>query len=45
MAVVEQTFRAEHGRVLGALISALSDFDLAEDALQDTLIVALERWP
>jgi RNA polymerase sigma-70 factor (ECF subfamily) len=44
-AVVEQTFRAEHGRVLGSLIAALGDFDLAEDALQETLVAALERWP
>jgi RNA polymerase sigma-70 factor (ECF subfamily) len=42
---VEQVFRTEHGRVLGALISALGDFDLAEDALQETLVAALERWP
>jgi RNA polymerase sigma-70 factor (ECF subfamily) len=42
---VEHTFRTEHGRVLGALIASLRDFDLAEDALQETLVSALERWP
>ncbi|CAN5454522.1 RNA polymerase sigma factor [soil metagenome] len=42
---VERTFREESGRVLGALISTLGDFDLAEDALQETFITALERWP
>jgi RNA polymerase sigma-70 factor, ECF subfamily len=42
---ISQTFRAESGRVLAALISTLGDFDLAQDALQDALIVALERWP
>ena len=42
---VEATFRAEHGRVLGALIAALGDFDLAEDALQAAMLTALERWP
>ncbi len=44
-ALIEATFRAEHGRVLGALIGALGDFDLAEDALQEALLTALERWP
>ena len=41
---IEKTFREEHGRVLAALISHLGDFMLAEDALQDALINALERW-
>lgn len=44
-AVIEYTFRAEHGRVLGALIATLRDFDLAEDALQSAPVTALERWP
>ena len=42
---IERTFREESGRVLAALISYLNDFDLAEDAFQDALIVALEKWP
>lgn len=41
---IEKTFREEHGRVLAALISRLGDFTLAEDALQDALVNALERW-
>src|SRR6187549_3631502 len=41
---IEATFREEHGRVLAALISRLGDFDLAEDALQDALVNALEQW-
>jgi RNA polymerase sigma-70 factor, ECF subfamily len=41
---IERTFRHEHGRVLAALISQLGDFELAEDALQDALVNALERW-
>lgn len=41
---IEATFRQEHGRVLAALISQLGDFELAEDALQDALVVALRRW-
>jgi RNA polymerase sigma-70 factor, ECF subfamily len=43
-AQIETTFREEHGRVLAALISQLGDFDLAEDALQDALVNALEQW-
>ena len=43
-AQIEKTFREEHGRVLAALISLLGDFTLAEDALQDALVNALERW-
>jgi RNA polymerase sigma-70 factor (ECF subfamily) len=42
--LIERIFREEHGRVLAALISRLSDFELAEDALQDALVNALERW-
>ncbi len=43
-AQIEETFREEHGRVLAALISQFGDFTLAEDALQDALVIALERW-
>jgi len=31
--------------VLASLIGILGDFDLAEDALQDAVAIALERWP
>ena len=44
-AAIEQLFREEAGRVLANLISTLHDFDLAEEALQDALIAALEHWP
>src|SRR5574341_52829 len=43
-AQIEATFREEYGRVLAALISQFGDFTLAEDALQDALVNALERW-
>ncbi len=43
-AQIEATFREEHGRVLAALIGRLGDFALAEDALQDALVNALESW-
>jgi len=41
---IETTFREEHGRILAALIGQLGDFTLAEDALQDALVNAFERW-
>jgi RNA polymerase sigma-70 factor (ECF subfamily) len=43
--VVERVFREESGRVLAALMSHLGDLELAQDALQDALCAALERWP
>lgn len=43
--IVEHTFRAESGRVLAALISRLGDIELAQDVLQDAMIMALQRWP
>jgi RNA polymerase sigma-70 factor, ECF subfamily len=42
--VIAETFRQESGRVLATLVSALQDIELAQDALQDALIAALERW-
>ncbi len=38
-------FRESHGRVLANLIARFGDFDLAEEALGEALVVALERWP
>ena len=31
--------------MLATLIGVLGDFDLAEDALQDAVSIAVERWP
>lgn len=42
---VEQAFREESGRILATLIRFLGDFDRAEEAMQDALATALERWP
>src|SRR3954462_7114089 len=41
----EHLFRRESGQVLASLIRTLGDFDAAEDALQESTVVALERWP
>jgi len=43
--VVERVFREESGRILAGLISATRDFSLAEDALQDASLAALQQWP
>ncbi len=43
--IVERTFRQESGRILAALIAGVGDFTLAEDALQDAVIAALQQWP
>jgi RNA polymerase sigma-70 factor, ECF subfamily len=41
---IEAVFRAEGGRVLAALIGSVADFEIAEEALQDACVRALERW-
>jgi RNA polymerase sigma-70 factor (ECF subfamily) len=45
VAILEQIFRDQWGRVLAALIGYLGDFDLAEDAAQEAFAIAAERWP
>ncbi len=42
---IEEIFREHSGRILAGLVRILGDFDRAEDALQDALATALERWP
>ncbi len=41
---VEETIRVEGGRVLATLIRLTGDIGLAEDALQEAAVVALEKW-
>ncbi|MEO8476345.1 MAG: sigma factor, partial [Actinomycetota bacterium] len=43
--MVDRLFRRESGRAVAALIRAVGDFDLAEEAVQDAFAVAIERWP
>jgi RNA polymerase sigma-70 factor, ECF subfamily len=45
VAILEQTFREQWGRVLAALIGFLGDFELAEEAAQEAFAIAAERWP
>lgn len=42
---VSEIVRSEHGRVVATLIRRLGDIDLAEDAVAEALLTALERWP
>ena len=44
-AVVDRVFREEQGRAVATLIRVLGDFDLAEEAVQDAFVTALETWP
>jgi RNA polymerase sigma factor (sigma-70 family) len=38
-------FREEAGRLVGALLRMLGNFEVAEEIVQDALLIALERWP
>ena len=42
---VERTFRLEFGRAVATLVRLFGDIDLAEEAVQDAFVVALDRWP
>ncbi|MEB0075810.1 RNA polymerase sigma factor [Pseudomonas sp. CCI3.2] len=42
---VETIYRLESRRVFATLIRLLGDFELAEEALQDAFIAAVEKWP
>jgi predicted RNA polymerase sigma factor len=41
----ERLVREERARVLATLIRVTGDIDLAEDAVQDAVVRALQRWP
>jgi RNA polymerase sigma-70 factor (ECF subfamily) len=43
--VVDQLYRTTSRSVLATLIRLLGSFELAEEALHDAFVVALERWP
>ena len=44
-AALTAVFREEAGRLTTALVRILGDFDVAEEIVQDALLIALERWP
>jgi len=41
---IDQIFREEYGRVVASLVRMVGDLDVAEEAIQDALVVALDRW-
>ncbi len=44
-AAIERVFRDEYGKVVATLIRQVGDFALAEDAVQDAVAAALQKWP
>jgi RNA polymerase sigma-70 factor, ECF subfamily len=43
--IVDGVYSTESRRVLATLIRLLGDFELAEEALHDAFIAAMEQWP
>ncbi|HEX4248500.1 MAG TPA: RNA polymerase sigma factor [Pseudonocardia sp.] len=43
--VIEQVFRAEHGRAVAVLTRVFGDLDIAEEAVQEAFASAVQRWP
>ena len=42
---ISRVFREEYGRVVAGLVRLLGDIDLAEESVQDALLIASQRWP
>ena len=42
---IERIFRTESGRAVASLVRFFGDIDIAEEAVQDAFVVALQRWP
>jgi len=43
--LIAHIFQQEAGRVIATLYTSIRDLELVEDAVQDALVLALERWP
>ena len=43
--LIESVFRREASRAIATLTRLLGDIELAEEAVQDAFVIALERWP
>src|SRR6266550_2038763 len=44
-AEIERVFRAEYGRAVAVLVRVFGDIDMAEEAVQDAFMAAVQRWP
>jgi RNA polymerase sigma-70 factor (ECF subfamily) len=42
---IELHFRREYGRAVATLVRSFGDIDVAEEAVQEAFMVAIERWP
>ena len=42
---IERVFREESGKAVATLVRLFGDIDLAEEAVQDAFVVAVQRWP
>ncbi len=42
---IESVWRKESPKIIAAITRMVRDISTAEDVAQDTLIIALERWP
>ena len=42
---IERAFREESGRAVATLVRLFGDIDIAEEAVQEAFVVALQRWP
>jgi len=42
---IERVFRSEQGRAVAVLVRVFGDIDIAEEAVQDAFVAAVQRWP
>ncbi len=42
---IERVFRTEYGRAVAVLVRVFRDIAIAEEAVQDAFVAAVERWP
>ncbi|HTK46674.1 MAG TPA: sigma-70 family RNA polymerase sigma factor [Gemmatimonadaceae bacterium] len=45
VAEIERVFREAYGRAVSVLVRTCGDIDVAEEAVQDAFVAALQRWP